>query len=128
MLISYNLQYLLREPILNFKIIVQRKTCFCIPIVSSSVAMFVILWYHEWNKATVREFLIHLSTSDSYLCPHVTSISVCPMEGPGLGFCPELWINSLKLNTKILLLAEPIPVNLRACVLKIYLKFYFYIF
>lgn len=33
------------------------------------------------------------------------------MEGPGLGFCPELWINSLKLNTKILLLVEPVPVN-----------------
>lgn len=39
------------------------------------------------------------------------------MEGPGLGFCPELWINSLKLNTKILLLAEPIPVNPRTLAL-----------
>ena len=39
------------------------------------------------------------------------------MEGPGLGFCPELWINSLKLNIKILLLVEPFFVNPRMLVL-----------
>lgn len=70
----------------------------CFPIFSL-LPLFFISRYREWNKATVREFLIHLSTSDSYLCLHVTSISVCSMEGAGPGFCPEPRINSLKLNT-----------------------------
>lgn len=92
------------ENLLKFKIIFGCKQYIFLHCQSHSplVSLFFILRYHEWNKATVREFLIHLSTSDSYLCLHVTSISVCSMEGPGLGFCPELWINSLKLSTKIL--------------------------
>lgn len=92
--------------LLNFKIIFERERFSVLPF-SCAIALCYSIFCFPPRRAKrrhgVREFLIHLSTSDSYLCPHVTSISVCPMEGPGLGFCPELSINSLKLGAEILL-------------------------